>query len=170
MAKIKIEDDCNISPHIKVKDIPNPQAIYPEIKEILISRCGIKPRDINESLYDHKKGNPENVHIMLNALKKKDKYTQLSYSLDIFMVLKPTNKGEIQYIGDVEIKISGKVETTYPQESKLQKTILWDAFRGFYEKVLYGELRDQYMEDCKKHVIKLRDGIQSFFNLLPKMS
>ena len=169
MSKIKIEDTCDITPHLKITDIPNPQAVYPEIKEILISRCGISPKDINEKLYDHTKGKNEKIHVVLEAWKQKDKYTRLVYGIDIFMILNPVNKGEIKYIGTVEIKINGAVETTYPQETKLQKTILWDAFRGFYEKVIYGELRDQYMEDCKKHVIKIRDGIQSFFNLLPKM-
>jgi len=169
MAKIKIEDEAKIRPTIKVKNVPNPHTVYREIREVLTSRCGINPLNIDEKVYEHEKGNPEKIHIVLEAQKPKDKYTKLKFKIDVSMVLKPVNKKEIKYIGDIEIDIKGTVETTYPQNSKLQKSILWDAFRGFYEKVLYGDLRDKYMEDCTKNIIKLRDAIQAYFNLLPKM-
>lgn len=170
MAKLKVEDECDIHPLIKVKDVPNPQSVYPEIKEILISRCKLDPKDINERVYEHKKGTPEKIHIFLEAWKQKDKYTKILYEIEIDMVLKKINKKEIKFVGDIDVDIKGTVETVYPQKTSLQKSILWDAFRGFYEKVIYGDLRDQYMEGCKKHVIRLRDGIQSYFNLLPKMT
>lgn len=167
---MKVEDECDLNPKMKVKDIPNPQSVYPEIKEILISRCSISPNDINEDVYEHKKGTPEKIHIILKASKQKDKYTSINYKLDINMNLRRINKKEIKFVGDIDIEISGKVETVYPQKTALQKSILWDAFRGFYEKVIYGDLKDEYMESCKKSIIKLRDGIQSYFNLLPKMT
>lgn len=169
MAKIKIENECDIHPTLKIKNIPNPHTVYPEIKEILISRCKISPKSINERIYEHEKGTPEKIHILLEAWKQKDKYTKLSYKININMVLKQVNKGDIKYIGDIEIDIKGTVETIYPQETTLQKSIVWDAFRGFYEKVLYGDLRDKYIDDCKKYITRLKDGIQAYFNLLPKM-
>ena len=67
------------------------------------------------------------------------------------------------------MEIKGTVETSYPQKTALQQSILWDAFRAFYEKAIYGDLREEYMEDCRKYVIRLRDGIQGFLDLLPKM-
>jgi len=169
MAKIKIEDECPIIPRIKVKNVPNPQLVYPEIKEILISRVKLDPRDINERVYEHTKGDPEKIHIYLEAWKQKDKYTRLLYEIEIDMKLKRVNKGDIKYVGDLDIEIKGTVETNYPQKTSLQKSIVWDAFRAFYEKALYSDLRDEYMEDCKKYVIRIRDGIQAFLDLLPKM-
>lgn len=169
MAKIKVEDECEIIPRITVRNIPDPQRVYPEIEEILISRCKLSPSRINERVYDHTKGDPEKIHIFLEAWKQKDKHTNILYELDIDMVLRPVNKPDIKYIGDLDIEIKGTVETQYPQKSAIQKSIIWDAFRAFYEKALYGDLRDEYMEDCKKYVIRLRDGIQGFLDLLPKM-
>ena len=63
MAKIVVEDECDIIPKISVKNIINPHLVYPEIKEILISRCKISPNNINERVYEHTKGNPEKIHI-----------------------------------------------------------------------------------------------------------
>ena len=169
MAKIKVEDECEIIPRITVRNIPDPQLVYPEIKEILISRCKLNPSRINERVYDHTKGEKEKIHIFLEAWKQKDKYSRILYELDIDMVLTPVNKPDIKYIGNLDVEIKGTVETEYPQKNALQKSIIWDAFRAFYEKALYGDLRDEYMEDCKKYVIRLRDGIQGFLDLLPKM-
>ncbi len=170
MASLKVEDECDIIPRIMVNNIPNPQAVYPEIKEILISRCKIAPKNINERIYDHTKGEPEKIHIVLESWKQKDKYTRLLYELEIDIKLRQVNKKKIKYIGDLDIEIKGTVETSYPQKSAAEKSILWNAFRAFYEKALYGDLRDEYMEDCKKYVIRLRDGIQGFLDLLPKMN
>ena len=63
MAKIVVEDECDIIPKISVKNIINPHLVYPEIKEILISRCKISPNNINERVYEHTKGNPEKINI-----------------------------------------------------------------------------------------------------------
>lgn len=169
-AKIVIEDECEIIPRITARNIPNPQAVYPEIKEILISRCKLAPNRINERVYDHTKGDPEKIHIFLEAWKNKDKYTRILYELEIDIILKHVNRPNVKYVGDLDIEIKGTVETNYPQQNVLQKSIVWSAFRAFYEKALYGDLRQEYMEDCKKYVIKLRDGIQGFLDLLPKMT
>jgi len=170
LAKIMVEDECDIIPRITVNNIPNPQSVYPEIKEILISRCKLNPKDINERVYEHTKGDPEKIHIFLEAWKQKDKYTRILYELEIDIILRPVNKPQIKYVGNLDIEIKGTVETSYPQKTALQKSIVWDAFRAFYEKALYGDLREEYMEDCRKYVIRLRDGIQGFLDLLPKMN
>ncbi|UCG95759.1 MAG: hypothetical protein JSV92_01775 [archaeon] len=170
MARIRVEDECEILPRITAKNVPNPHSVYPEIKEILISRCKLNPSRLNERVYEHTKGEPEKIHIFLEAWKNKDKYTRILYELDIDIVLHPVNKPNIKFVGDIDIEIKGTVETNYPQKTALQKSIVWDAFRAFYEKALYGDLREEYMEDCKKYVIRLRDGIQGFLDLLPKMT
>lgn len=165
-----IEDECEIIPRITVRNIPNPHTVYPEIKEILISRCKLNPNRINERVYDHTKGEQDKIHIFLEAWKQKDKYTRILYEMDIDIILRQVNKPNVKYVGDIDIEIKGTVETNYPQKTSLQKSIVWSAFRAFYEKALYGDLRQEYMEDCKKYVIKLRDGIEGFLDLLPKMS
>jgi len=170
MAKLKIEDECEIIPRITVKNIVNPHLVYPEIKEILISRCKLNPNEINERVYEHTKGDPEKIHIFLEAWKQKDKYTRILYELEIDIILRKVNKPKIKYVGDLDIEIKGTVETNYPQKTALQKSIVWDAFRAFYEKALYGDLREEYMEDCRKYVRRLRDGIQGFLDLLPKLT
>lgn len=169
MPKLKVEDECDIHPTIKAKNLPNPQEVYKEIKDILIIKCKIDSRDINERAYEHKKGDPEKVHMFLEAWKWKDKYTRIVYEIEMDMVLHRVDKGEIKFIGDVEIEIEGFVRTEYPQETTLQKSIVWDAFRAFYEKTLYGDLREEYMDDCRKYVHKIEMGIKAFLDLLPRM-
>ena len=121
MVKLKIEDECEIIPRITVKNIVNPHLVYPEIKEILISRCKLNPNEINERVYEHTKGDPEKIHIFLEAWKQKDKYTRILYELDIDIILRKVNKPKIKYVGDLDIEIKGTVETNYPQKTALQK-------------------------------------------------
>lgn len=167
MPKLRIEDSSDIEPHLRIKNIPNPHKVYAEIEDIIEYRIGIE--DINEEKYEHKKGGKEEeVHVEIEAVKPLDKFTKIVISVEIDTTLKPVHKEDIEYIGNIEIEAEGKVRTEYPQETALQKSILWDAFRSFYEKTLYGDIKENYMKMCNKYMRTLRDEIKSFLDLLPK--
>lgn len=160
----------DLKPNIKIKNVPNPQQIYHEIKTLLVERLTLKETDIDEKLYEHTKlGESENIKSVIEAYKTKDKFTKINYKVNIDMKLKPVHKGDVKFIGDVNISLAATVETEYPQDTPIQKSIVWQAFRVFYEKTIYRDQRDAYKKEATKKLMVLKNEIQSFFDLLPKM-
>ncbi|RLJ03327.1 MAG: hypothetical protein DRP11_01065 [Candidatus Aenigmatarchaeota archaeon] len=170
MPKLRVEDKCDITIHKRVKNVPNPQNIYHEIIDILINRCSIGKNDINEEFYEHEKTeDSEKVHIELTANKVLDKHSKLVIDIEINITMKPVNKKDIKFIGDVEIEVEGFVRTEYPQDTAIQKSLLWNTLRGFYEKTLYSDVREDMMKLCNKVMRKLKKNLDAYFNLLPKV-
>lgn len=171
MASLRIEDSADIEPHIRRKNVPNPQDAYDEIISILIDDCSIGRDHINEEIYDHsKKGEVETIHTEIEAVKKFDKFSKDVVKIEMDIEMKPVRDEEYDYVGDLEIEIEGKVRTEYPQNNAIQKSMVWHAFRTFYEKVLYGDIKKVYMKKCNGYMRKLRDGLKSYFNMLPTVS
>lgn len=169
MAVLRVEDECDITPVIKVKNVPNPHHIYREIKDVLIMRCRLKDDHINEKRYIHEKGQKEEkIHAFIEAWRQMDKFTRVALEVTVEMVLRPVHKEDIEYIGDINLKIEGFVRTEYPQRTAMQKSILWDAFRTFYEKVLYGDIRENMMDLCRKYVKILDNELRAYLSLLPR--
>ena len=170
IPKLKIEDDVDFTPNLKIKNVPNPQQIYHEIKTLLVERLTLKESDIDEKLYEHTKlGESENVRSVIEARKGKDRFTAIIYKIKIDMKLKPVHKGDIKFIGDVAISLSATIETEYPQDTPLQRSIVWDAFRAFYDKTLYKDAKEGYKKEAVKKLLTLKNEVQAFFDLLPKM-
>ncbi|MFB6075625.1 MAG: hypothetical protein ABEK17_00625 [Candidatus Aenigmatarchaeota archaeon] len=168
MAKLRVEDSSDIELDITVENIPNPHKIYGEVKTILEDR--IKMDDVNEENYEHTKGaDKEEVKVELEATKSLDKFSKIVIEVTTETELKPVHKEDIEYVGKIEIEAEGKVVTEYPQESAIQKSILWDAFRSFYEKTLYGDIKDNYKDMRDKYMRTLRDEVKSFLDLLPQI-
>jgi hypothetical protein len=169
MAKMRVEWECEIHPYIKVRNVPNVHNIYHQIKDVLTIRCYINPKRINEEVYEHEKtGNVEKIYSKLEAFKPLDKFTQLVIEIHQHITLRRVDKKDVKYVGDLDIEIIGYVRTEYPQETAIQKSILWNAFRVFYEKALYGDLKENMMNLCRKKVITLRNEIKAYLKLLPK--
>lgn len=170
MPKLKIEDDVDVRPNIKIKNVPNPHLVYQEIKTLLVERVVFKEDTIDEKLYEHTKtGDVENIKSIIEAYRFKDKFSKITYKIKIDMKIKPVHKGDIKYVGDVAIELGATIETEYPQETPLQRSIVWDAFRAFYEKTIYKDVKEGYKQEAAKKLIMLKNEIQSFFDLLPKM-
>ncbi|MFP4045822.1 MAG: hypothetical protein ACLFS3_02070 [Candidatus Aenigmatarchaeota archaeon] len=171
MASLRVEESSDIEPHIRRKNVPNPQDAYDEIISILIDDCNISKSDINEEMYEHeKRGEVEVVHSKIEAVKKFDKFSKDVVKIEMDIEMKPVRGEEYDYVGDLEIEIEGKVRTDYPQDNAVQKSMLWHAFRTFYEKVLYGDIKKVYMKKCDKYMRQLRDGLKSYFDMLPTVS
>lgn len=168
MPNLRIEDSSDIEILLRPKNIPNPQDVYTEFVDILRMRCNIDKDDINEKKYEHeKKGETESIYVEVESFKPLDKFSQIVIEADITIDMRPASGEEYDYVGDLEIDVEGNVRTEYPQESALQKSILWHAFRVFYEKVLYGDIKENYMKKCNKYMRRIRDELKSYFDLLP---
>lgn len=168
MPNLRIEDSSDIEVHLRPKNIPNPQDAYNEFVDILIMRCNLEKNDINEKKYEQeRKGKTEIVHTEIEAFKPLDKFSKIVIEAEIDIEMTPAQGEEFDYVGDLEIEVEGKVRTEYPQESALQKSILWHAFRVFYEKVLYGDVKENYMDKCDKYMRTVRDELKSYFDMLP---
>ncbi|QQG39576.1 MAG: hypothetical protein HYS81_04320 [Candidatus Aenigmatarchaeota archaeon] len=150
--------------------MPNPQQLYHEIKNILAERVVFSEANIDEKLYEHVKlGESENIKSIIEAYRYKDKFTRITYKINIDMKLKPVHKGDIKFVGDVNITMGATVETEYPQDTPIQKSIVWAAFRTFYEKAIYKDVREGYKAEASRKLLMMKNEVQSFFDLLPKM-
>lgn len=167
MSKLKLEDKADWEPKIKVKKIPNPNHVYKEIQDIM-EKAGIHEDDINEEKYSHEKNEKETIFTKFKGKKKLDVYSKIEIVTEVLIKMKPVNKKDIEFMGDIEVKLKGKVITEYPQESRLQKSILWNALRGIYEKLIYGGVREEYKKLRDSYMNKINKGVKSYFKLLSK--
>ncbi len=169
MAKcLRIDDFADISVNINAESIPDPQEALNEAVRILRYECNVDKDDITEKQYQHKKqGETEKIFSEIRAYEPKDKYSHVFVKLKIFIEMKPAKNEEYDYVGDIEVNGTARVRTHYPQESWLQQSILWHAFRTFYEKMIYGDIKQVFIEDCNKYMRKIRDGLKSYFDMLP---
>lgn len=168
MPNLRIKDSSDIEVHLNPKNIPNPQDAYNEFVDVLRTQCGIDSDDINEEEYEHeRKGEVEIISVEIEAVKPLDKFSKIVIEADMDIEMRPASGEEYDYVGDLNIDVEGEVRTEYPQESMLQKSILWHAFRVFYEKVLYGDVKENYMKTCNKYMRTIRDELKSYFDLLP---
>lgn len=166
--KLRLEDKAEWEPKIKVKKLPNPHHAYKEIQNIM-EKVGIHEDDITEEKYHHEKGGgAEVVFTKFRGKKKLDIYSKIEIIAEVLIKMKSVNKKDIDYLGDIEIKLKAKVITEYPQESRLQKSILWNALRGIYEKIIYGGVREEYKKLRDSYLNKINRNIKSYFRLLEK--
>jgi hypothetical protein len=171
MPKLRVEDKCELSPRLKVTGVPDPQRIFSLVKEVLIMRCRLKEDDINEKIYEHDKSTvPEKIHAFIEAYKHLDRYSDVVLEITMDFVLKPVHREGVEYVGDAKVKIEGFVRTEYPQDSILQKSILWNVFRTFYEKAIYGDIRGNMMDLCRSFIKKVTAEINNYFKLKPRMA
>lgn len=166
--RLRIEDKSHIKVHLRPKNIPNPQDAYNEIVDILVMRNNFGKNDIREQKYEHEMHeDSEVIRAEIRAYKPKDRFSYIYIKTNMKIEMRPTENEEYDYVGDLEVRSTGKVRTEYPQKSAFQRSILWHAFRAFYEKVLYGDVRQNYMNECDEYMRVLRDELKSYFDMLP---
>jgi len=148
----------------------NPHLLVKEIRDRLARVMTISPTDIEEYDYQHKKlpGGKEEFSVYLEAYKKMDVFSRIVLAVTISGEMVPVGKGEVEFEGTLDVFINGTVETIYKQETAIQSSLLFTAFRSFYHKVLYNDVLEEYEERMKKYVIRVTDEIRSFFNLMKR--
>ncbi len=165
---LRIDDFGDVEVSLNAEDIPDPQEAYNEIIRILRFECNISVDDITEKQYQHEKhGDTEKIFSEIRAYEPKDKYTHVFVKIKIFIEMTPAKHNEYDYVGDIEVSGTARVRTHYPQETWVQQSMLWHAFRTFYEKMIYGDIKQVFIDDCNKYMRKVRDGLKSYFNMLP---
>lgn len=165
---LRIDDFGDISVNMDVESIPDPQEAYNEIIDILRYDCNIGKDDITEKQYQHEKdGDTEKIFSEIRAYEPKDKYTHVYVKIKIFIEMTPAKHEDYDYVGDLEVNGTARVRTHYPQDNWLQQSMLWHAFRTFYEKMIYSDIKQVFIEDCNKYMRRVRDGLKSYFDMLP---
>lgn len=165
---LRIEKPADIQPRIRRRNVPDPQDAYNELIDILIMRNTFPRGLINEEVYEHEQdGDTHVIHSEVEAEKPFDQYSSVIIEFELDIEMTPVRGEEFDYVGDIDLLIEGNVRTEYPQETTFQKSIIGHAFRVFYEKFLYGDVQEIYMQKCNKYVRRLRDGIKSYFDMLP---
>lgn len=165
---LRIEKPSDILPKIRRKNVPDPQNAYNELIDILIMRNNFPRGLINEELYEHEQdGDTHIIHSEVEAIKPFDAFSQVVIEFELDIEMTPVRNEEFDYVGDIDLIIEGVVRTEYPQDTTFQKSIISHAFRVFYEKLLYSDVQEIYIQKCNKYVRRLRDGIKSYFDMVP---
>lgn len=63
--------------------------------------------------------------------------------------------------GNIKVWITGYLETKFPYNIFLQKSLLW-----LYNNFFYSNQRRKYIEDGREHIERLEDEIRALFNLI----
>jgi len=167
MAKLKIQSD-HFFQRVRYEGA-NPHKMVKEIKDRLVRVMQIAPQNIQEYDYQHKKiAGKEEFSVYLEAYKNLDVFSRIVLAVTIKGDMVPVGKGNVEFEGSLDINIDGFVETIYKQETAIQSSLLYSAFRSFYHRVLYNDILDVYEEKMKKYVIRAADEIKSFFNLMKR--
>jgi len=169
-TKLLIHDYC-LQPKVPFITLkysgPNPQNVYPKVKELLISVWKLEPGDVQERVFNwDRSGDVEKFKISIEAVKDLDAYS--------FYYLKLSIKGEAKLSkefgkeGKVTIEFEPALRTEYPQDTLWQRSLLYELFRTFYHKVIYRSTRLKYIQECRELSMRFQEEIKSFLNLLPK--
>ncbi len=165
---MRIDEFGDVGVQLEAENVPDPPEAYNEVMRILRFECDIGKGDIQENQYQHEKdGDTERIFSEIRAYDPKGKFSFIYVKVKIFIEMKPAKHEDYDYVGDIEVNGSARVRTHYPQESWFQQTILWHAFRVFFEKVLYNDVRQVFLNECDEYMMYIRDGLKSYFDMLP---
>ena len=146
---------------------PNPQNIYPKMRELFVSVWSIDPSELQERdfFWDRRQAE-EKFNVVFEMVKDLDNFS----FIQVMITLKGTTSPSKDFgkEGTASIRVEAKLRTEYPQDTLWQRNPFYEMARAFYHKYLYEERRKKYKEQCRVDVIRLLEEIKNFLNLLPK--
>jgi len=169
-TKMVIQDDCwNVAgPEMKLHYSGlNPHLAYQKIREMFWTVFGVKEAErVQEKEYVwDKKGKKETFKVAWEITKDMDKFSYLYIRVKMNGFAEETEGGKI---GELDVEIDGFLRTEYPQDTIWERNIFYEMARVFWHRVFYQEKRWEYLDVCRSLMMKFRNELKSFFNLLPK--
>ena len=174
-AKLVIHENClepvQGSPHpgpgfIDIKYTgPNPQNLYPKIKELFFNIWKIDIHELQEKdiLWDRSRGE-ERFRVTFDMIKDKDNFSFIQVLVRLTGEARPSK--EFGKEGTASIRIEGRIRTEYPQDTLWQRSLLYEMARVFYDRVIYTERRKKYVQECRTELSMLLSEIKSFLAIL----
>lgn len=144
-SKLMIEDDLLAPlPLVRIKfSGPNAERFYKELYNILMVTFRVHEHSIQEKEFSWSKGDPEKFNIRIEVNKDLDKFSY--YFLDVRLIGETSKTS-----GRAEIEMEGVLRTEYPQDTYLQKSLLYEVLRMFWHTVFYNNKRDEYLREGRR--------------------
>lgn len=170
-AKLMIEDDC-LTPGVTWLTLnytgPNPQLLYRKTKELILTiwRSDLNELQEKDFAWD-RSGGGEKFNVRFELTKDLDTWSYLRIVVDLNGEARPSK--EFGKEGTATVRIDPRLKTEYPQDTIWQRSLFYDMFRTFYHKIIYGDLRKKYKEQCRHDSMVLQERLKEFLNLIPKV-
>ena len=146
---------------------PNPQKIYPKLKEILRKELAIPEHLMEEKEYHWDRSKiPEKFSAKLDVIKEMDNLSYIFIEIEVKGEIRPSK--EFGSEGKFTISITPVLRTEYPQDTMVERSLFYEFFRNIYHKVIYKRKREAYLAQCRELVIRLVNSLKAFFEILPK--
>jgi len=176
-AKLVIHDDCLSPafgsplpgrPFISLTYTgPNPQKVYHQIKKLYSTIFKAEEKEIQEKEFSWDRSKPEEIFsIKFEMVKDLDTFSSMGVDVELSGNAKPSKEFEKE--GNVKIKIEAWIRTEYPQDTLWQRSLFYEMFRVFYDRIIYKDTRQKYKERCVELVNHFQSELKSFLNLLPR--
>lgn len=144
-SKLMIEDDLlSPLPVVKIKfSGQNPERFYKELYNLMLLSFRVQEHSIQEKDFQWGKGEVEKFSIRWEINKDLDKFSY--YFVEVRLV------GEMsKNTGKAEIEVEGLLRTEYPQDTILQRSILYEILRMFWHTTFYNSKRDEYLREGRR--------------------
>jgi len=141
---------------------PNPFAIYPRVRDFLMTIFEAKGLHIYEDDFRWDiTGDPRSFFIRIRLDKGLDKFTRGVVGVR----LQGNQPVDPRKPGTIEILLGGKIATEYPINTIFQKIVL-KPFVWVYHHLIYDNIRRKYIQIYKAGMERLEAEIRSTFNLV----
>ena len=146
---------------------PNPQTTVKKYIELLKLIFKVSDSEIQEKIFNwDRSGKEEKFEIEFELRKDLDKITYLFIQGVLKGTIRPSE--EFGKEGNVRINIRGAVRAEYPQDTFWQKSIAYEFFRVLYHKILYVNVWEKYMEDCRTMLRLFVEEMKAYLNLIQR--
>lgn len=146
---------------------PNPQLAVKRYVELLKTIFKVSDSQIQEKIFNwNRSGKEERFEIEFELRKDLDKVTYLFIQGGLKGSIKPSEQFGKE--GNVRVSIRGAIRAEYPQDTFWQKSIVYEFFRVLYHKIIYINIWEKYMADCREMLTLFINEIKAYFNLLQK--
>lgn len=169
-AKILIHDYCMeekpVALTLNYKG-PNPQSVVKKYVELLKLVFNVSDEGIQEKIFNwDRSGKEEKFEIEFELRKDLDKITYVFVQGILNGTIRPSE--EFGKEGNVRIRIRGAIRAEYPQDTMWQRSIIYEFFRVLYHKILYVNIWEKYMEDCRAMLRLFVEEMKAYLNLIQK--
>ncbi len=169
-SKIMIHDYCfEEKPVVLTLNYtgPNPQLAVKRYIDLLKTVFKVKDDDVQEKFFNwDRSGKEERFDVEFELRKDLDKITYVFVQGGLDGVVKPSK--EFGKEGRVRVRIRGAIRAEYPQDTIWQRSIVYEFFRVMYHKLIYVDVWEKYMADCREMLRLFIDEMKAYFNLLQK--
>lgn len=164
----RVEDEV-LAPHnivtLRYSGI-NPFMIYKRVSPLMQLIFQIKGKDIIESDFRWDTSeDPRGFYIRIWGERTFDQFTKLI----IYVKLEGAQPTDVSKPGKMTIEFSGRLITSFPSESVIQKFVVL-PFAWIYYRIFYKDVRRRFLDMSKRDLERLENELRGMLKLEQKIS